>query len=87
MQLAVKMNYFLLQNFKELVQLASEGDRRKVDQSTGDLNIKNRDDKDWYSLMPDDFTSFTLGKVAEESYDGNFGFIQRILVETFRLRS
>jgi len=60
----------ILQNFDELVELATHGDHRKVNQLTGDLKNKNRQDKDWYSMMPDVYPVFMLGKAAEERFDG-----------------
>lgn len=58
------------QNFEELIQLAEQGDRRKVDILCGDMKRRDRTDVDWYSLMPEQTTTFTLGKAADERYDG-----------------
>ena len=50
--------------------MASKGDRAKVDMLSGDLKNRDREDKDWYSLMPDTFPVFIFGKAAEERFDG-----------------
>ena len=52
--------------------LAERGDQRKVDVSTGDLKNIDRVEPDWYSLMPESFPVFTLGRLAEKRFDGNF---------------
>lgn len=51
--------------------MASKGDRRKVDILVEDLKNKDRKEKDWYSFMPNSFPVFTLGKAAEERFDGD----------------
>ena len=60
----------LFQDFDELIDMASRGDHRKVDTMSGDMKVKNRKDTDVYSLMPEMFVIFTLGKMAEESNKG-----------------
>lgn len=59
-------------DFDELIDMASLGDHRKVDTMSGDMKVRGRKEEDWYSIMPDNFVIFTLGKLAEDSYNGTF---------------
>ena len=47
---------------------------------TGDLKNKDREDKDWYSMMPDSFPVFIFGKPAEERFDGKVLFTFRVFL-------
>lgn len=59
-----------VQDFDELIQMASRGDHTKVDFLSGDLKNRSRSDTDWYSMMGDNLVVFALGKMSEEIYDG-----------------
>lgn len=61
-------------DYDELIKMAARGDRVKVDTMTGDLKKKDRDKtaSDWYSVMPDIFTTFAMGKTADDSYSGTY---------------
>ena len=63
----------LVQNFVELVELASHGDRQKVNLTIGDLK-KDSDEEDWYHIMPDLYLAFTFGKASEQRFDGTLLF-------------
>jgi len=58
------------QDFDELMELASRGDHCKVDTMSGDLKVRNRKEEDWYSIMPETHVIFTMGKLANDSYEG-----------------
>jgi hypothetical protein len=77
-QLVLQLRYW--QTFEELILLAEQGDQRKVDQLIGDLKKKDRKDVDSYSLMPDETTTFVLGKLAEERYDGKLFLLKESVV-------
>ena len=60
-----------IQDFNKFIQLAQEGDSRKVDLRTNDFR-KNKceEEEDWYSVFPDEFVVFELGKLSSNNIDG-----------------
>ena len=51
------------------MELASRGDRQKVNLTIGDLK-NDSEEEDWYHIMPDLHLAFTFGKASEERFDG-----------------
>lgn len=57
-------------DFDKFIQLAEEGDSRKVDMSSKDLNVESHKDDDWYSVFPEDMVVFEMGKLCSNNYNG-----------------
>ena len=66
------VDWYVLQDFTEIADMAARGDHSKLDILMEDLKLKESEDvNDIYSTLPDFFTSYSFGKGHETIYDGN----------------
>jgi pantothenate kinase len=58
-----------VQDYKELMELATKGDESRVSTLCRDLR-SGSGEKDYYDFMPEDIVVFPFGKVADIKVEG-----------------